>query len=105
MSRFTVIIGISEDPLEIKPGIFEPSIIEREFNGEIRNSRIRWSGGESLQDEVKVNHVVSIIGPETLMDDFSEAVYVIWQSRKWTVSNIQYIRPRINLTLGGQYNG
>lgn len=105
MSRFKGVVGLRGDPVETKPGIFVESISERVFRGELRNNNVRWRSGELAQDSVSANHVVSIIGPESLLSDFSGAVYVVWQSRKWTVKSMQYIRPRLNLTLGDLYNG
>ena len=105
MSRFSGNIGIKADAVETSPGIWESTITVTPIFGEIRNKPVRWTSGELSQDKVTANHVISIIGPESLVTDFSEAVYVTWQGKKWTVKSIAYAKPRVNLTLGGVYNG
>ena len=90
--------------VETSPGIFEETIDEVEITGEIRNLGARWQKA-NLGDTVSARHVLSIVTPEDSIVDFTEVVYVIWQSRKWYVVSIEYKRPRIELTLGGLYNG
>ncbi len=104
MTKFRGSIGIDRGSNETSPGIFEPSIEEIEVTGEMRNQSARWQGHEQ-RDTVSARHVLSIVTPESSIIDFAEVVYAVWQSRKWSVVSIQYKRPRIELTLGGLYNG
>ena len=105
MSKFSGSIGINRGAIETAPGIFDPSIEEVEVVGEIRNQVARWQSHEQ-RDTVSARHVLSIVTPEDSMQiDFTEVVYIIWLGRKWSVVAIQYKRPRIELTLGGLYNG
>jgi hypothetical protein len=104
MSKFWGPIGIKRDQVETAPGIFEESIEEVEVAGEMRNLKARWQGHE-MRDTVSARHVLSIVTPEDSIIDFTEVAYVVWQGRKWSVVSIEYKRPRIELTLGGLYNG
>jgi hypothetical protein len=104
MTKFRGSIGIDRGSVETSPGIFEPSIEEVEVTGEMRNMSARWQDHEQ-RDTVSARHVLSIVTPEDSIIDFAEVVYIIWQSQKWSVRSIQYKRPRIELTLGGKYNG
>ena len=104
MSKFSGSIGINRGAIETAPGIFEPTIEEVEVVGEIRNQVARWQSHEQ-RDTVSARHVLSIVTPEDSIIDFTEVVYIIWQGRKWSAVAIQYKRPRIELTLGGLYNG
>jgi len=104
MSKFRGSIGIDRGSEETSPGIFEPTIEEVEVTGEIRNQSARWQSHEQ-RDSVTAKHVLSIVTPESSIVDYTEVVYINWQSRKWSVVAIQYMRPRIELTLGGLYNG
>lgn len=105
MARFSGMIGIKSDPVETSPGIFLPAIVERHVSGDILLKPIRWQQGESAQDEPKANHKLSIIASAVVLEDFSDIVYVMWQNRKWSVTNVSYLQPRIELTLGKVYNG
>ncbi len=104
MSKFSGTIGIKRDDIETAPGIFESTIEEVEVVGEIRNQVARWQGHEQ-RETVSARHVLSIVTPEDSIIDFTEVVYIIWQGRKWSAVAIQYKRPRVELTLGGLYNG
>jgi hypothetical protein len=104
MTKFSGFIGINRGAIETAPGIFEPTMEEVEVVGEIRNQAARWQSHEQ-RDTVSAKHVLSIVTPEDSIIDFTEVAYVIWQDRKWSVVAIQYKRPRIELTLGGLYNG
>lgn len=105
MARFSGHVGLRTDPVEVEPGIYDEGIEDRPITGDILLKPTRWSGGELSQDSVRANHEVSFIIPETTLSDFAEVVYVVWQNRKWSVTAIQYMRPRLKLTLGGLYNG
>lgn len=104
MTKFWGSIGINRGPEETAPGIFEQTIEEVEVAGEMRNLKARWQSHE-LRDTVSARHVLSVVTPEDSIIDFIEVVYIIWQGRKWSVVSIEYKRPRIELTLGGLYNG
>lgn len=104
MSRFRGPIGINRGPREIAPGIFEAIIEEVTVNGEMRNLSARWSQ-QSANESLVAKHVLSVVTPEKSDIDFNAVVYIEWQGRQWSVTSIQYNRPRVELTLGGLYNG
>lgn len=103
--RYSGTIGIKAAPVETSPGIWSEPVAIHNIFGQIRLKGTRWTQGELSQDKVRANHIVSIIGPESLVNDFSEALWITWQGIKWTVTTVEYARPRINLTLGAPYNG
>ena len=104
MSRFRGLIGIKRDHVETDPGVFVPNIEEIEVTGEIRGQGARWQNAEQ-RDTVSAKHVLSIVTPEDRIVEFTEVVYIWWQGRKWSVTSIEYKRPRIELSIGGLYNG
>ena len=105
MTRYAGKIGLKADPVETEPGVYKEVINEVDFVGDIWLSPLRWSGSELVQDTITANHKISVIGTDEMFADFSDAVYVLWQNKKWVATSIEYIRPRINLVLGKLYNG
>lgn len=103
MMRFSGKIGIARGSLETSPGVFEKQFVEIEVTGTMRLVSARWASMESR--DARAKHILSIIPPETSTVDINEVVYVWWKNRQWSVINIQYIHPRVSLTLGGLYNG
>jgi len=104
MSRFWGSIGISRGPVETAPGVFKQNIEEVSVTGEMRQLHLRWPQA-GMREGLSAKHVLSVVTPEDSVIDFTEVVYIVWQSRKWSVTSIQYKRPRVELTLGGLYNG
>ena len=104
MARYWGPIGVGRDPVETAPGVLKQVIEEVEVTGEMRQLSVRWPQA-GMRDGLSAQHVLSIVTPEDSDIDFTEVVYIVWQGRKWSVTSIQYKRPRIELTLGGLYNG
>lgn len=104
MTKFRGSIGIKRRSTETSPGVFEEVIEDIEVTGEMRNIRARWPNMQQ-GNGVSLRHFLSIVTPEDSVVDYSEVVYIWWQGRKWSVESIAYERPRVELTLGGLYNG
>jgi len=104
MTRYRGVVGTKLPPEEVSPGVWESKIVETDVVGDIYLKPSRWSGTELSQTKITANHILSIFGCDNL-DDYADVVYVVWQNRKWTVTKIEYIRPRVKLTLGGLYDG
>lgn len=103
MTRYLGFIGINRGAVETAPGIFTEVIDAIEVSGEMRQSRATWPQA-GMRDGVQLAHVLSIVAPEDSDVDFNEVVYIEWQNHKWAVTQIQYKRPRVELSLGGLYD-
>ena len=105
MSRYQGFIGFKGEPVEGPPGIFTEPIVRVKYQGDIQLRPVRWSSGERDQQTVTANHILAIVAPESSMANFANALYIEWQDRKWSITSIEYIRPKIRLAMGGLYNG
>ena len=97
-------MGINRGLVETEPGVVNQYIEEVMVTGQLRSVGTRWSQ-HGMNDTVKAKHVLSVVTPEDSDVDFTEVVYITWRTKKWSVTAIEYKRPRIELTLGGLYNG
>lgn len=104
MTRYSGLIGINRGFVETEPGIFQPSVEEVMVQGELINLSARWSA-QSMNDTVTVRHKLSVITPERDGLDFVEVVYIWWQDQRWSVTAVEYKRPRVEFSIGGLYNG
>lgn len=104
MARFWGLLGLNRGYTETAPGTFTNVIDEVEVNGEMRRQNLKWSNA-GMRDSISAKTTLSVVTPEDSVIDFAEAVYVIWLGKKWSIIGIDYIRPRVELTLGGLYNG
>lgn len=104
MTQFRGKVGINRGYEETKPGVYTPVVVEIDVIGELRSLKVGWQA-QAQADSVSLRHVLSMIVPEDSDIGIEEAVYVVWRAVKWAVTAIEYKSPRIELSLGGRYNG
>jgi len=104
MAKFYGEIGYAESS-ETSPGVWENTITERLYSGDVIRSTKRWQNGDKVNDDLTINNEISIVADPFAYNNFQTMKYVKWMGVSWEVSSIEVLRPRIRLTLGGVYNG
>lgn len=90
---------------ETVPGVWDESIDERSYYGDlIRNTR-RLQSGDNLNDDINITNELSIVADPYANQNFHSIRYAEFMGAKWKVSNVEVQYPRLILTLGGVYNG
>ena len=103
MARYFGKIGYGAD-VETAPDVWEPSIIERPYFGDVLQFSRRWDSGEGVNDDMRIRHRISIIADPFAYQHAYLIRYVEWLGTKWKVTDIEVEYPRMILTLGGVYN-
>ena len=104
MAKWYGVIGYAET-VETEPGLWEEKIVERPYYGDItRNTRKLQSSG-SVNDNVNISNLLSIIADPYANLNFYAMRYVEFMGSKWKVTDVEVQSPRLILTLGGLYNG
>lgn len=104
MAKFYGTVGFVMQQ-ETSPGIATQIAVERSYYGdELRVAR-RWEKTDHLNDDLNAAVTISIVADRYAYDNVSAIRYVSWMGSKWNVSSVEPQRPRLNLTLGGVYNG
>lgn len=105
MAKIYGVIGYA-DTVETSPGIWEEVVVTRRYVGDLnRNSRRLESSG-NLNDNVNVSNEISIVADPYAMNNFHKMRYVEFMGAKWKITSVDAsTRPRLNLTVGGVYNG
>ena len=103
MARFCGKIGYAVQS-ETAPGVWTESITERIYYGdEIRNARrLQTSGNQN--DDIEITNRLSIIADPFAYENFHAMRYVIYMGSKWKITEVEVLRPRLTLSLGGLYN-
>lgn len=106
MARFYGQVGYGES-VENPPnsGIWVDNITEYSYYGDVTRTSRRLDQGENLNSDITVNNSISILADQYAIDHFIDIRYVKWSGVYWTVTNVEVKSPRLNLTLGGVYNG
>lgn len=104
MAKFYGIIGYGE-PVETAPGVWQDSIVERSYFGDvIRNSR-DLQDDENVNSDLTVGNRISIVADAYANDHFFAMRYIQWAGTLWIVSEVEVQSPRLILRLGGVYHG
>lgn len=104
MARFFGPVGYGET-VETAPGVFEDTITEKSYYGDvIRNTR-RLQQGDKVNDDISVQNSISIVADAYAIEHFFAIRYISWQGVLWIVTDVEVQAPRLLLRLGGVYNG
>lgn len=103
MAKFYGIIGYGETK-EMKPGVWEEEITERNYYGDVLQFGRRWESGEHLNDDLNVSNKISIVADPFAYQNFHAIRYIVWMGSKWKISNVEVQYPRLILSIGGVYN-
>ena len=91
---------------EIAPGYWEEKITERQYYGEaIKTSFRAQQDSNTTVDDININTQISIIADPFAYAHFSTIKYVEYMGTLWKVRSADIQFPRLNLSLGGVYNG
>lgn len=104
MNKFCGAVGYAQT-VEARPGVFQLQVTERKQRGDVLRQIHRWENGETRNDDLNVNHQISIVADEFAVSHCSDIRYVQWMGTKWKVTGIDVRHPRLILTLGGVYHG
>lgn len=92
---------------ETAPDVYKVIIEEHPHYGDILKNTTRWQSSQYLNDSQTISNEISIVADAFAYDNFQNIRYAVWMNKKWKVisTNVDPDRPRINLTLGGIWNG
>lgn len=109
MNRFYGKVGyvITEEKIvDGEPtGVFDDTITDVNYRGNVEKNKSRWYQSGNLNDNLRFDNSISIIADAFAYQNFSKIRYVEWMGVKWKVETAEIQRPRIILSLGGEYNG
>lgn len=98
-------IGFWLGDVEVKPGIFESNIIEKNYAGDVYRNVRKFQSREYQNDELTISNQIGILSDLYMRQNWSSIRYVLWNGVKWKVTSVDVNYPRIILELGGVWNG
>lgn len=103
MAKFYGNIGFF-DTKETKPGVWEETIIEKPYYGDITSNRSRYQNTSQVNQDIVLSNTISIIADPYAKENFQHMRYVTYLGAKWKIESIEVQYPRVILSLGGVYN-
>lgn len=104
MAKFYGAVGYAES-VETAPGIWEETVVEKEYYGDIIRNSSRGQSSNQINDDLLISSQISIISDPYADSNYQNIRYATMNGVKWKVSNIDIQYPRLVLTLGGLYHG
>ena len=88
---------------ETAPDVYEETITERNYYGDVTRNTRRWQSGQNLNDNLELDNTLSIVADPYILQNFPAIRYVVWNGVKWKVKSVEVQYPRLILTIGGVY--
>lgn len=104
MGKYSGMIGFGFNK-EIETDVHDDVIEEHHYYGNIEKNVSRFNQGSNQSGESLITNNFSIVGDSFLFEHLADIRYICWKNQKWVVASIEEQYPRINITLGGIYNG
>ena len=105
MAKYFGNIGFSQGQQEVKPGVWDETIVERQYFGDvIRNTR-QLQEAQKVNDDLTVGNSISVVADAYANENFFAIRYLNWAGALWDVTAVEVQSPRLVLRLGGVYSG
>lgn len=103
--KFSGLVGFWEGDVETKRGVYEPSIVEKRYVGDILKNYNKFDSTEFQNDDFSISNNISILADLYARENFMSIKYVIWKGKALKVRRVEVMFPRLLLEIGGVYNG
>lgn len=90
---------------EVRPGVWEDAIIERSYYGDMTRVASSSEQSESVNNNIQLKHNISIVADAYALQNYTLIKYITIMGVRWVVRSIEVQRPRLELSIGGVYNG
>ena len=90
---------------ETEPGVWEDTIVTRDYYGDLISDKYRRQSSGNVNDDINLTSVISIIADPFAYENCSHMAYAEIMGARWKITDIDIKPPRLNLIIGGVYNG
>lgn len=90
---------------ETEPGVWEDTIVTRDYYGDLISDKYMRQLSGNVNDDINLTSVISIIADPFAYENCSHMAYAEIMGARWKITDIDIKPPRLNLTIGGVYNG
>lgn len=99
-------IGFALGAVETSPCVWDENVIvERTYKGDVVRNIEKIGSEQELNYPVNINNQLSIEADKFMYENLSKIRYASFYGTNWEVKDITVGRPRVILSIGGEYNG
>ena len=106
--RFSGAVGFAANE-ETAAGVWSEVITEKTYYGDVVRNARRLTPPSMVPPVANVGLTLensfSIVGDADAYDNFMAMRYVRWEGMVWEITSVEVQRPRLILTIGGQWDG
>ena len=106
--RFSGTVGYAVST-ETAPGVWTDVVTEKSYFGDVVMNSRRLEPPSMVppvaNSGISLNDSFSIVADADAYENFLNMRYVLWKGIYWQITNAAVQRPRVILTVGGQWNG
>lgn len=101
-----IILGFSStSEVETRPGVWSKQTREKRHRADVLSYNRNFDSGTNVNEDVTLRNRYSIVMKKNEADQYTEIKYIGVDGIKWKVTAIEFLPPRLILTVGGLYNG
>lgn len=87
-------------------GVWKPAITTKYYTGDLRRISSKWSSSSSSTNQnLNISNQVSIISDPYLEKSLQSIRFIEFMGTFYDVTDIEVDYPRLNISIGGVYNG
>lgn len=90
---------------EVKPGVWKDTIVKKPYKGNMIRNNIRNDLQNTVNGSIVLNNQVSFIANPFAISNSTRIRFITLMGSAWNVTNVEVLRPKLLLTIGGAYNG
>jgi hypothetical protein len=106
--RFSGSVGFATST-ETSPGVWTDTIVEKPYFGDVVRNARRLEKISMVPPVtnlgVALENSFSIVADAMAFENYQHMRYVLWNGGYWEIMNVEVLRPRLILTIGGQWHG
>lgn len=90
--------------VETAPGVWTKQKSEKRYKADVLAYNRHYDSQTKINEDISLKNRYSIVMKEKA-EKYTELTYVIIDGFKWKVTTIEYLSPRLILSVGGAYLG
>lgn len=87
-------------------GVYKEIYTERPYKADVMSYGYRNQTSESINDDYKLTNKFSVLACDAFtLSHLNSIIYIEYLGIKWKVTSVDIQRPRLIISIGGEYNG
>lgn len=103
MAKWCGVLGFAET-YEDNPGVWKERYVEKKYYGDLLSNYRRIQAPDKVNDDIQINNQISLVANPYAIENFHKIRYATFMGVKWKVDSVEVLYPRLQLTLGGEFN-